>query len=1020
MKSGGCLRKFLLILGLASAGCLRCAAQCQAVAAPGSYDVLDPAPYLIEEKITITNTRGQVIAVYDVKETASGKYQITKNGAPYTNDAKNNPNGLYSEFNAVTFINSLCPGLLTPSQALRPRPEVAAALSAAAVFGQTASDYVFADFNADGVLDNATASAGSVQITLYNQTTGAGTPSRLTIGGTNSTGIIAGDFNGDGKTDLAVTIFSSSTSGNLVVLLGKGDGTFNPPVNYPVGPQPLSLAMVDLNGDGKPDLVVANSNANNTSGTINVLLGKGDGTFASPVGYNAGAIPVSLIATDLNSDGRSDIAFLDARSAPNYDQLLVLLSNGDGTLRAPLTGISTGTNLGQMSYGDLNHDGKLDLLIADQRGSDLTVLMGNGDGTFQPPKAYVNVAQPASIGVAPLADGSTALLSADAIDGSILVTIADSSGAVHSAPIQPLGKSLSAVGAADLNRDGKPDIVITDQGGSRVYVMVNLGNHQFGAATPYSLNGSPSATAIADVNGDGKPDLVVADTNGIDVLPGKGDGTFGPAQSTAVTGASAGIVGPVVADFNGDGKADVVVAVGGQVSFLAGQGNGTFAAGTAAASVAGTVNPVALVTGDFNGDGKPDLAFAYGLTSGTTYSGFLAIELGNGNGTFRSSTISLAAGPVSLALGDVDKDGNVDLIVGLLTSLGPQIAVYLGKGDGAFQNPKAVATAAYLPSITVADFDGDGKPDLLLGDCCGLSEAVLMPGNGDGTFQPGTAFPSGPNPTYLAVADFDSDGKPDLAIGGKNNFGGTLVVLRNTTPSVAKAAVVSTANSSSGAIAPGSLAAAYGTDLANIPAASTSLPLPTSFGGTSVSIRDSAGATTAAPLLFVSAGQVNFLIPSTVATGAAAITITSGDGTQSLAQVTIAPVAPGLFVLNASNLAAAIAVRVAADGSQIVEQVYAVNASGAVVAAPIDLGAATDQVVLEIYGTGIRAAGTSGVKVTIGGIALPVQYAGAQGGFDGLDQINVILPRSLAGKGSVTIQVTANGIAANSANVSIQ
>jgi uncharacterized protein (TIGR03437 family) len=126
-----------------------------------------------------------------------------------------------------------------------------------------------------------------------------------------------------------------------------------------------------------------------------------------------------------------------------------------------------------------------------------------------------------------------------------------------------------------------------------------------------------------------------------------------------------------------------------------------------------------------------------------------------------------------------------------------------------------------------------------------------------------------------------------------------------------------------------------------------------------------------------------------------------------------------LFVLNASNLAAAIAVRVAADGSQVVEQVYAVN-GGAVVAAPIDLGAATDQVVLEIYGTGIRAAGTSGVKVTIGGIALPVQYAGAQGGFDGLDQINVILPRSLAGKGSVTIQVTANGIAANSANVSVQ
>src|SRR6185437_7531588 len=452
--------------------------------------------------------------------------------------------------------------------------------------------------------------------------------------------------------------------------------------------------------------------------------------------------------------------------------------------------------------------------------------------------------------------------------------------------------------------------------------MMNSGNHQFSAATAYSLNASPSGTAIADINGDGKPDLVVADTNGIDVLPGKGDGTFGAAQNTAVAGASAGIVGPVVADFNGDGKPDAVVAVGGAVTLLAGQGNGAFGAGTAVASVAGTVNPVALVTGDFNKDGKPDLAFAYGVTSGTTYSGFLAIELGNGDGTFRSSTTPLAAGPVSLTVGDVNQDGSLDLIAGLVTPLGPQIAIYLGKGDGTFQNPKAITTAAYLPSITVVDFNGDGKPDLLLGDCCGLSEAVLMPGNGDGTFQTGYAFPSGPNPSYLAVADFDGDGKPDLAIAGKNDFGGTLVVLRNTTPSVAKATVVSTANPSSTAIAPGSLAAAYSTDLANSPAASTSLPLPVSFGGTSVSIRDSAGAITAAPLLYVSARQVNFLIPSTVATGAATITVISGDGTQSVAQVTIAPVAPGVFVLNASNLAAAIAVRVAANGSQTVEQVY--------------------------------------------------------------------------------------------------
>lgn len=261
----------------------------------------------------------------------------------------------------------------------------------------------------------------------------------------------------------------------------------------------------------------------------------------------------------------------------------------------------------------------------------------------------------------------------------------------------------------------------------------------------------------------------------------------------------------------------------------------------------------ALGTGDFNGDGKPDFA-----------------------------TIQLAAGPVSLAVGDVNKDGRPDLIAGIVTNSGPQVAVFLGKGDGTFQNPTAIATAAYLPSIAIVDFNGDGNPDLLLGDCCGLSEAVIMLGNGDGTFQQGTAFMSGPNPSYLAVADFDGDGKPDLAIAGKNNVGATLVVLRNATPSVAKAAVVSSANPAATAIAPNSLADAYGFDLANSQPASTSLPLPTSFGGTAVSIRDSSGAT-AAPLLDVSSSQVNFLVPSSVATGAATVTINRGDGTQSAA-----------------------------------------------------------------------------------------------------------------------------------------
>jgi uncharacterized protein (TIGR03437 family) len=313
-----------------------------------------------------------------------------------------------------------------------------------------------------------------------------------------------------------------------------------------------------------------------------------------------------------------------------------------------------------------------------------------------------------------------------------------------------------------------------------------------------------------------------------------------------------------------------------------------------------------------------------------------------------------------------------------------------------------------------------------LGDCCGLSEAAIMLGNGDGTFQSADVFPSGPNPAYLAAADFDGDGKPDLAIAGGNKNGGTLVILRNDKGSQASAGtpngatVVSAANPTGTAIAPASLAVIYGSNLSTGAPGATSLPLPTSFSGTSVSIADAAGVTTAAPLVYVSAAQIDFEVPAGVAIGAATITITNGAGAQSVAKTTIAAVAPGVFTLNASNLAAAIAIRVGADGTQTVEQVYSVNASGAVVAAHINMGSATDQVVLSIFATGLRAAGTTGVTVTVGGVPVTVQYAGAQGSYDGLDQVNVILPPSLAGKGSVTIQLTANGAAANATNVTLQ
>lgn len=231
--------------------------------------------------------------------------------------------------------------------------------------------------------------------------------------------------------------------------------------------------------------------------------------------------------------------------------------------------------------------------------------------------------------------------------------------------------------------------------------------------------------------------------------------------------------------------------------------------------------------------------------------------------------------------------------------------------------------------------------------------------------------------------------------------------------------VISSASYSASAIAPDSLATISGTNLATSSPGATSLPLPITFGGSSVAVVDSAGISRPAPLLYVSPTQINFQIPSGVAPGKAKITVSSGDNTKSTANAQIDAVAPGIFSLNNAGLAAAVVIRVASDGTQTVEQVFTTDGDGAVVAAPI-AGVGIDSVYLELFGTGLQGAPTGTAQATIGGLSAPVLYSGAQGAFPGLDQINLEIPARLAGKGAVPIQVTAGGIAANPVTITVQ
>jgi uncharacterized protein (TIGR03437 family) len=257
------------------------------------------------------------------------------------------------------------------------------------------------------------------------------------------------------------------------------------------------------------------------------------------------------------------------------------------------------------------------------------------------------------------------------------------------------------------------------------------------------------------------------------------------------------------------------------------------------------------------------------------------------------------------------------------------------------------------------------------------------------------------------------------AAAGEVLRGVSLTPVAGTTPFANAPLIISAASPSVIGIAPGSIATANGQNLSvGNPGAAPSTA-PTTFGGVSVSIVDAGGRTTAAPLLFVSPNQINFDVPATVAAGIAQVIVTTGAGTQTASNVEVETLAPGVFTLNGSGLAAANALRVSASGTQTAVPVFTATSDG-VVAAPIGMGVATDRVFLTLFGTGLQAAGTKGVTATIGGVNAPVLFAGPQGGFAGLDQVNVQVPAGLAGKGNVSVQLNVSGVAANPVQVTVQ
>jgi len=630
---------------------------------------------------------------------------------------------------------------------------------------------VTGDFTGDGKPDIVSASNSSGTISLLrNNGSGAFEPAvtiNTVFAGQDMT---AGDFNNNGTLDIAMASGSAIT-----ILLGNGQGGFSAPASFAA--QASKIIAADFNSDGKLDLATSSGN------TTQIRLGIGNGQFNAA---SCGVIGSSgLAAGDVTGDGKLDLVLANIPSA----QIQIHVGDGAGCL-----GTATNINVlnfgrpGFVTLGDLNKDGKLDIV------GGATVLLNTGNGVFGSPFWYGMGSlgrDPGANTVIADFDGDSNLDIASASTGSAGILFGNGAGGFRFA-VGPNEAGTFGVERADLNNDGKLDIVGVSNGS----FVVMLGDGTGNLSTPATfnlLNAGFNGPVIADFNGDTKLDVAGVDAthNGpgglprFHVVPGDGLGGFGSTISTSFDDVQPSAVSG--GDLNADGKIDLVTVNRGggnnnegTILVALSDGTGHFTM-QPTVSVRTATNPVGVAFADINKDGKMDLAVPSGF-------GF-SILLGNGAGGFAPRTHFTTANSGSIRAVDLNGDGNIDLAM-IDEGMNGKTSVVLGDGTGGFGNPLQFTLGSFQSDLAVADYNGDGKLDLAVA----ISREELSPtpvrtnisvllGDGSGGFGTPFKMAAERSPARIISADFNGDGRPDLLTA--NQLVNNVTVYLNTCPAAA-------------------------------------------------------------------------------------------------------------------------------------------------------------------------------------------------------------------------------------------